>query len=463
MTGTNDSRPDFQRMIKDSNKRQWDFILVYKLDRFSRNKYESTIHKHTLKENGVKILSAMENIPDTPEGIILESLLEGMNQYYSAELSQKVHRGLNESYIKGQYTGGYLLYGYDVKNMKYIPNEDESKIVQEIFTRYANGQTVKAIAADLKVRGIRTKNGENLIASRLYRMLQNTKYNGRVTHGNKEYDNIFPKLIDDTTWKKVADITESNKHSPGRKKEIYDFILSGKLVCGDCGSMMVGESGTSGTGDLYYYYSCLTRRRKRGHCCTKSVRKEDLENTVINKTWEMLSNEEFLKEIANNIFQLHKKNNDGSAVLKSLEAQKQTALKSSQNLISAIEMGIITEQTKTRLKELETQISQLEFDIEQEKQHCYSYLTVESIVNYFKSIICGDTENIKVRKAIVNTFIREIIYYNNKIEIVYNFSDHYNKLNIKTESMEIIEKQSEITSTAKHNNISSYKITGSAP
>ena len=85
MTGTNDLRPDFQRMIKDSNKRQWDFVLVYKLDRFSRNKYETTIHKHTLKENGVKVLSAMENIPDSPEGIILESLLEGMNQYYSVE------------------------------------------------------------------------------------------------------------------------------------------------------------------------------------------------------------------------------------------------------------------------------------------------------------------------------------------------------------------------------------------
>ena len=60
-------------------------VLVYKLDRFSRDKYESTIHKHTLKENGVKLVSAMENIPDSPEGIILESLLEGMNQYYSAE------------------------------------------------------------------------------------------------------------------------------------------------------------------------------------------------------------------------------------------------------------------------------------------------------------------------------------------------------------------------------------------
>lgn len=85
MTGTNDLRPDFQRMIKDSAKHLFDVVIVYKLDRFSRNKYENTIHKHTLRENGVKLLSAMENIPDTPEGIILESLLEGMNQYYSVD------------------------------------------------------------------------------------------------------------------------------------------------------------------------------------------------------------------------------------------------------------------------------------------------------------------------------------------------------------------------------------------
>lgn len=77
MTGTNDNRPDFQRMLKDSGRHEWNYVLVYKLDRFSRNKYESTIHKRTLKNNGVKLLSAMENIPDTPEGIILESLLEG--------------------------------------------------------------------------------------------------------------------------------------------------------------------------------------------------------------------------------------------------------------------------------------------------------------------------------------------------------------------------------------------------
>ena len=77
MTGTNDNRPDFQRMLKDSARREWDYVLCYKLDRFSRNKYETAIHKKTLRDNGVKVLSAMENIPDSPEGIILESLLEG--------------------------------------------------------------------------------------------------------------------------------------------------------------------------------------------------------------------------------------------------------------------------------------------------------------------------------------------------------------------------------------------------
>ena len=112
MTGTNDKRTEFQRMLKDSVKKAWDYVLVYKIDRFGRNKYEIAMNKHTLKNNGIKLLSAMENIPDTPEGIILESLLEGMAEYYSAELSQKVKRGMNETRQKGNFTGGYLPYGY---------------------------------------------------------------------------------------------------------------------------------------------------------------------------------------------------------------------------------------------------------------------------------------------------------------------------------------------------------------
>ena len=80
MTGTNDNRPDFKRMISDSEKHNWNYILVYKFDRFSRNKYETAIHKRTLKDHGVKVLSATEHIPDSPEGIIFESMLEGFKR-----------------------------------------------------------------------------------------------------------------------------------------------------------------------------------------------------------------------------------------------------------------------------------------------------------------------------------------------------------------------------------------------
>lgn len=80
MTGTNDNRPDFQRMIKDSNRKEWTYVIVYKLDRFSRNKYEMAMHKKQLKDNGTKVISATEFIPDTPEGIIFESMLEGFKR-----------------------------------------------------------------------------------------------------------------------------------------------------------------------------------------------------------------------------------------------------------------------------------------------------------------------------------------------------------------------------------------------
>lgn len=463
MTGTNDMRPDFQRMIKDSGKRQWNYVIVYKLDRFSRDKYETTIHKHTLKDNGVKLLSAMENIPDSPEGIILESLLEGMNQYYSAELSQKVHRGLNESYRKGNFTGGAKIYGYDVVDLKNVINPEEGEIVKEIFTKYAQGSTAVAIAKDLQSRGIRTKKGKYIDSIKIYKVLVNTKYNGKVQHNGVVYDNIYPQIVDDVTWQKVQDIHHSNKHAPGKKKEIFDFILSGKLVCGDCKRTMVGESGTSHTSARHYYYSCLSRRRKRQPCKTESVNKQWLEDTVINTTWAFLSNKEVVKQIAETLFKLHEAESKTNSNMKSLESKRLIALKASQNLIAAIEQGIITEQTKIRLKELEAQISQLDFDIEQERQRSYTFLTVDMIEKFLNAVICGDIQEISVRKLIVKSFIREIILDNDKLIITYYFTEQYSKHEITSDETAQIQKQSTSKRTASFLNLGSYKLANFPP
>ena len=462
MTGTNDMRPDFQRMIKASSKRQWEYVIVYKLDRFSRDKYEMTIHKHTLKENGVKLVSAMENIPDSPEGIILESLLEGMNQYYSAELSQKVLRGLRESYLKGNYTGAPVLFGYDVVDKKNVINSVEGAIVKEIFSLYAQDYTAAYIADEMRKRGIRTKKGKYLTEKAIYKMLQNTKYNGKIKHGDTVYDNIYPKIVDDVLWQSVQHIRDRNKHAPGRKKEIFDFILSGKLVCGDCKRLMVGVSGTSKTGAKHYYYTCLTHSRDKKPCTLKTACKKELEDIVINTTWQLLSDNDSLTTLAEVLCKRINEKSRNNANIKSLETKRTAALKASRNLIAAIEQGIITEQTKERLKELETQISQLDFDIEQEKQRTFAEITPEKVIRFLNKAICGSVQDISVRKALVKYLIRDIVLYNNKIIINYYFAEPLKKHTNSIASVIETEKQSREAASLSEIQ-SSYKGDNSPP
>lgn len=176
-SGTNDKRDQFKRMMSDSLRQLWDYVIVYRLDRFSRNKYEMVIHRKTLRDNNIKILSAMENIPDSPEGIILESLLEGMAEYYSAELSQKVKRGMKENRLKGFFTGGPVMFGYRIVDKKVVVCPEEAHIVIKIFEEYLNGKPVTQIVKDLNNQKLISE--DRVINDKyIYYMLKNEKYIG---------------------------------------------------------------------------------------------------------------------------------------------------------------------------------------------------------------------------------------------------------------------------------------------
>lgn len=156
MTGTNDKRPAFQQMLLDSKKHEFEFVLVYKFDRFARSRHDSAVNKAILKKNGVRVISATELISDTPEGIILEGMLESFAEYYSAELSQKVKRGQKESRIKGLFTGGRTPYGYNKENQRLKINESEANIVRDMFNNYLSGMRIKDIVVKLDKAGITT-------------------------------------------------------------------------------------------------------------------------------------------------------------------------------------------------------------------------------------------------------------------------------------------------------------------
>ena len=421
MTGTNDNRAAFQKMIKDSSRRQWEIVLVYKLDRFSRNKYETVVHRKTLTDNGVRLVSAMENIPDTPEGTLMESVLEGFNQYYSEELRQKVNRGLRESWIKGNATGGNSLLGYDVMNKKYVINEKEAATVREIFERYANGEVAAAIATSLTAQGKYRKNGKPFDKYYVYKTLHNARYMGEVEHQGVTYNNIFPPIISKELWARVTAIYEENKLSPSRKKEKFDFLLSDKLVCGVCGRRKHGISGTGKSGRGFAYYSC---RGKSGVevCACKPVRKNYLEDLVVNTTIQLLGRDDTISQLAQLIYDAHQRETQDNTTLNLLKRNRDEAYRAGQNMLKAIEMGIINEMTRARFAELETQIAQFDVEIEKEMQRCHATLTIDQIKSFLSQFVFTDATKPDIRKSLVNTFVRSVIVYIDRIVIVYNFA-----------------------------------------
>ena len=157
-----DHRPAFQEMIKDSDKHLFDMVIVWKLDRFSRDRYDSAHYKHILKKNGVKVISAKEHISEGPEGIILEAMLEGYAEFYSAELSEKIHRGQKENALKGKNNGGGVPLGYllDKKAQKLAIDPTTAPLVVEVFEKYADGKTVRSIVENFNARGLKTKKGQ---------------------------------------------------------------------------------------------------------------------------------------------------------------------------------------------------------------------------------------------------------------------------------------------------------------
>ena len=420
MTGTNDNREQFQQMLKDSDKKAWDYVLCYKLDRFSRNKYEMAIHRKYLKDNGVKILSAMENIPDSPEGILLESLLEGMNQYYSEELSQKTKRGLRETRIKGNYMGGPINYGYKVVHettgeqtaAKVAVNEAEAPILLHIFEAYAAGNRIPDIVRELDDKGVKNR-GNPFTVNSIYFMLQQEKYTGVYNFNGETFTHIYPAIIPKELFQIVRKRIDKNK--TGKHVIGVDYILMGKCYCGYCGRQLRSAAGTTTDGTILRYYRC-PYSKKDVNCHNKSVRKEVLEEIVTNVLAEELTKPDNLKFLTDKVFELYCENQNDSN-LRRYKKELAATDKAITNILKAIEEGIFTPSTKQRLTELEEKKIRLEQAITIESAKEKNMLTKTDIEQY----ICDAMK--LTAKQMIELLVERIDVYADKICIKLRYSD----------------------------------------
>ena len=419
MSARTADRPDFQRMIADSEKQLFDVILVWKLDRFSRDRYDSATYKHILKRNGVKVVSATENISDSPEGILLESLLEGLSEYYSAELSVKIQRGQMENAMKGKNNGGTVPLGLR-KGPDGVMELDPitAPIVQEIFRRYDDGETLKGIVASLNERGIRTSKGKPFRIGSLGTVLKNRKYIGEYRYGKIVIPDKLPAIIDEELFNRVQQRLEVNRHAPAHAKAEEEYLLTTKLFCGRCGRMLVGESGRSRNGEVHHYYKCGGAKRKQG-CSLKAVRKRWIEQTVVTATISRVLQDDVIDRIADALIALQ---NQESTLLPSLRQQLKECERSIQNMLNAIEAGIITPSTKKRLQDLEARREELNITILQEQLQ-KPHFTKEQIVGWISRFKYGDPGDLAYQKQIIDIFVNSVYVYDDRLVMTYNYKD----------------------------------------
>jgi len=421
---TAEKRTEFQRMIADSARGRWQYVIVYQLDRFSRDKYDNAHYKQKLSRNGVKVISARECISDDASGILLEMMLEGMAAYYSEELSQKIQRGQEINASKYLSLGSNPGLGYKVVDKKIVIDESSAYYVVKIFELYASGATQKEVVDHMNSLGVKTSQGNKFSRTSLEHILRNKRYIGTYSYKGEETPNVLPQIVSHTLFDRVQKRLIDNIGSGGRGKAVETYILSGRIFCLHCMSNMVGYGGTGKKGKYYSYY-----KEKTTTCKSLKVAKQEIEDKVIDVVLDTVMTEDNQRIIASEISTLCEKE-QFNPNLKRLQRLVKELNTQKANLLESLKVGKASATAAnyvfSEIDRIDKEISELEYNIAVEADKHYGLSEVD--IMYFLSHLkkqCGDLGSIENRKLLVNALVNSVFVYDDdkKVTIIFNVSN----------------------------------------
>lgn len=430
ISGRTDERPEFQRLIADAKCKKFEAVVVYKTDRFARNKYDSAVYKRELKRNGIQIFYAAEAIPDGPEGIILESLMEGLAEYYSAELAQKIKRGMHESALKCQSTGSGRPLGYRVDEQKHFQIDPEAaQTVQTIFEQYIKGESNAAICELLNSRGLRTAQGKPFNKNSINRIIKNRKYIGEYRYHDIVVEGGMPAIISKDTFNLAQAEMERRRTRKAPKSPKAEYLLAGRLFCGHCKGPMQGVSGTGKSGNKWYYYYCGNTRGKNKTCDKKQVSRDRLERAVVDFTVRYILQEDVLEELARKVHAAQERQNDTASEIAFYEKKLADNKKSIANVLRAIESGAATQTLPARLQELENEQAVILGELSFLKGKHLAFTEDQILFALMKHLepYPGESEQ-DYRRRIISDFVSEVYLYDDRLLIYFNISSEDGKL-----------------------------------
>lgn len=417
-SATTDQRPQFLMMIEDASKGMFDTILVHKYDRFARNRKDSVIYRELLHSYGVHVSSVTEYYPpNLPETALFESIIDGISEFYSRNLSREVQKGLMENAIKGKHTGGRPPFGFDVdhETMSYKVNETEASAVRLIFERHNQGFSYMDIAEELNQKGLLTRGSAPFGKNSLHDILSNEKYCGtyiynksaakdsqghRNGHAKKPPEEIIrikhgmPAIIDEAVFQEAQKRIQIRKSRRLAATVRESYLLSGKVVCGECGSTFAGNRKTADHGSrIYISYRC-SRGKGKNNCHNGEIKRDDLEAFVLRELLRVVSS----KTKASLMIQAYKKqlrvdHEKSYYLLKYTEA----AIKQIRQQIDNV-VGVLSRQPSDalilELNRLEEEQAQLQYQLSKLEQafqlHRVSHNELNSLFSWAEGILAAD-------------------------------------------------------------------------
>ncbi|MBF0502311.1 MAG: recombinase family protein [Candidatus Riflebacteria bacterium] len=443
-SATTDKRPEFQKMIQDAEKKLFEGVLVHKLDRFSRDKYDSVHYKRKLKCLGIRVISVLEHLDDSPESLMMESMLEGMSMYYSRNLAREVMKGMKNNALKCMHTGGKPPLGYriDPQTKKYMVDDEEAEVVRTVFRMYLEDKGYHQIIKYLNDNGHRTKWKRMFANNAIFTILRNQKYMGvytfnvsasknpmgtRNSYIKKSEDEIIriedglPAIISKEDFLTVQEKLSHNKKRAGKFKAKETYILSGLVHCALCGSPMWGNSRTAGRGkSKYVSYRCCNHAKSDKGCQNKEINAHYLHEFVLDQLRRNLFNDKKIPHLVRrlNAYQKNKTGNQNHDI-DDLRKELSRITPQITNILDAIGQGMEYGSLKDRLSSLEeakaiAEVKLQEMEFERDRP-VIDETTLRAVIEKYRDYLTA--KDLPQVKRFIQHYVDRVVVHDDRVEL----------------------------------------------
>jgi DNA invertase Pin-like site-specific DNA recombinase len=437
LTGKTDKRPEFQKMMRHAERRQFDVVIAYKSNRMGRNMLQALLNEQKLSDYGIRCVYTKEDFGDTAAGRFALRNMMNVSQFYSENMAEDIKIGLLNNAEKCMIANGSIPMGYvKGEDGKFALDPPKAAIIREAFERVDSGEPFVDIARDFNSRGLKTKRGSIWHKNSFQHMIVNERYTGVYIYDTVRIEGGVPQIVDKELFLRVQERLKTKKNPRGRHREYGEYLLTGKLFCGKCGSPMVGQSGTSKLGKLYYYYICNSKADNNA-CGKKRVRRDWCEREIAEALKYMLSDDKMLNRMADTVIEFGKQYRARSDIA-ILEQQLKAIDKSLSNMASAIEQGIITETTKDRLLELEKEKRRVQNQLLLERADIFD-VSKEKLLLWYGSFRHGDINNKDYQRGLIDNILVSAYVYDDHFKIDINASGDKRKIKAHFKFIDSIE------------------------